>query len=207
MPRTEARPSSAAPRRVRRSLVLVHAAVAAALLTACGGAPPPIAGFVAIESTFDASTEGWTSSEAEAPAWEAPGVLTLVDAAGGWYHAIAPDAFHGDWTGAGTVGLRVRADAGGVVYPLRLVVTGGGETIVHEFALEDLEAGVWRTLAAPLQASAWTVYAGERTEGAQVDATTFAAVLADVTDFRVRVDLNDRFTGDEVNQLDDVRVY
>lgn len=205
MPPTDARPSSGTPRRVRGAVAL--AAAAAVLLTACGGTPPPITGFVAIETPFDASTEGWTSSEAEAPVWEAPGVLTLVDAAGGWYYAIAPEAFHGDWTGASTVGLRVRADDAGVVYPLRLVVTGAGETIVYEFALSDLEAGVWRTLAAPLQPSAWTVYAGEQTDGAPVDATAFAAVLADVSDFRVRVDLNDGFTGDEVNQLDDVRVF
>ena len=206
MPRTAIRLSSRAPRRRHRTGALVLAAMIASL-TACGGTPPPTPGFTAIESAFDASTEGWTSSEPEAPTWQAPGVLVLVDAGGGWYHAIAPAKFHGDWTGAETVRLRVRADAGGVVYPLRLVVAGAGATLVHQFPLSALEPGDWRTLSAPLVAGAWTVFAGHETDGPEVDAATFADVLAAVEDFRVRVDLNDGYTGDEINVLDDVGVY
>jgi hypothetical protein len=185
---------------------VLAALFAATLLVACSAAPAPGPGFAPRVATFDASTDGWTSSEDQPPAWEAPGVLVLVDDAPGWYRAIAPAGFHGDWRAASRVDLRVRADDGGVVYPLRLELTGAGRTLVHAFALDALAAGAWRSLGVDLVPAAWRVDAGEDAEGDPVDAATFAAVLADVEGFAIRVDLNDAFTGDERNLLDDVEV-
>jgi hypothetical protein len=191
--------------RVALALALLSFAV---VLTACSTPTPPNGPvFTAIESTFDSDVEGWTSSEPLDPVWAAPGYLSLVDGDGGWYYAIAPAGFHGDWTGANRIDVDALADAAGILYPLRLVVTGGGTTMVHEFALDALEAGEWRTVGVELDAALWTTFVDETNLGPALDATTFAAVLADVTDFRVRIDLNDGFQGDEFNGLDDVKVH
>lgn len=177
------------------------------MLVACstptGGAP---SAFTPIASTFDTDTEGWTSSEPFDPSWAAPGYLSLVDAGPSWYYAIAPSAFHGDWTGASSVSFDVLADAAGVLFPVRVVLSGAGATLYHEFPLSALEAGEWRALSVPLVAGSWRVFAGEEAEGEPVAVATFATVIADVDDFRVRVDVNDAFEGDEFNGLDDVVV-
>ena len=175
----------------------------AACSTPTGGAPPA---FTPIASTFDTDTEGWTSSEPLDPAWAPPGYVSLVDAGPSWYYAIAPSAFHGDWTGASGVSFDVLADADGVLFPVRVVVSGADATLYHEFPLSALEAGEWRALSVPLTAGSWRVFAGEEVEGAVVDAETFAAVVASVDDVRIRVDLNGKAQGDEFNGLDDVVV-
>jgi hypothetical protein len=181
-------------------------ALALALAACSPGAPNGDPTFDPISSTFDADTEGWTSSEPMDPTWQAPGYLELVDDGPDWYHAIAPVSFHGDWTGATQLSFDVLADDAGVVYPVRVVLTRGSDTIYHEFGLNALAAGEWRSLEVAFEASAWRVFAGEQTEGAAVDVETLALVLADVEDFRIRIDLNDGFQGDEVNGLDDVVV-
>lgn len=176
--------------------------------TACTTPTPPIGPvFTAIESTFDSDVEGWTSSELLDPVWAAPGYLSLIDGGSGWYFAIAPARFHGDWTGANRIDVDALADTGGPSYPLRLVVTGAGTTMVHEFALAALEAGEWRTVGVELDPALWTTFVDETNLGPSVDAVKFAEILADVTDLRVRIDLTDDFQGDEFNGLDDVRVH
>jgi hypothetical protein len=175
----------------------------AACSTPTGGGP---SAFTPIASTFDTDTEGWTSSEPLDPSWAAPGYLSLVDGGPSWYYAIAPGRFHGDWTGASSVSFDVLADADGVLFPVRVVVSGAGANLYHEFPLSALEAGAWRALSVPLTVGAWRAFAGEEVEGDVVDAETFAAVVASVDDFRIRVDLNSKSEGDEFNGLDDVVV-
>jgi hypothetical protein len=176
-------------------------------LAACTQAPPPPpSGFEAIESRFDSTTDGWTTTEAQAPYWEAPGHLVVVDDGSDWQFAVAPAKFAGDWRGAEGVSFRVRADPGPLTYPVRLRVTGPAGSVYVEFPIEDLEPGEWVELSAPFEAGAWRQFAGEETIGALATQDELEAVLADVDDLRIRLDLTSKFTGDEANLLDDVVV-
>ena len=183
---------------------------ATALLVTLAACSTPTAGgpsvFTPIASTFETDVEGWTSSEPADPAWMAPGYLELVDSAGGWYYAIAPDDFLGDWTGAERISFDVLADGGGVLYPVRVRLWSGTSSIYHEFPTGSLAKEEWRSLEVDLVASAWRSFDGEDSEGALVDDAAFAAILTEVDGFWIRVDLNNAFTGDEVNGLDDVAV-
>lgn len=187
-------------------LAVVLALVA---LAACTQAPPPLpppSGFEAIESRFDSTTGGWTTTEAQPPYWESPGHLVVVDEGSDWQYAVAPAKFAGDWRAAEGVSFRVRADPGPLTYPVRLRVTGPVGSVYVEFPIEDLEPGEWVELSAPFMAGAWRQFAGEETVGAVATQDELDAVLADVDDLRIRLDLTSKFTGDEANLLDDVVV-
>jgi len=176
-------------------------------LAACSPPPTPPAGFEPVTARFEADTEGWASAEGQAPTWQAPGYLSVADEGAGWQYAIAPAAFHGDWTGARAIRFRVLVDPGPIVYPLRVMVSSPEHTLYVTFALEALTPSEWVALSAPLTAGVWRHFDGEDTEtGPVATPAELAATLADVVDLRFRLDLTDKFVGDEVNGLDDVVV-
>lgn len=191
----------------RRPLALLGS-LALLALAACSPPPAqqPPPSFEAIGSTFDADTEGWTTVEASAPTWQAPGHLRVVDAGAAWQYAVAPARFAGDWTGAERVRFRVQSDPGPVVYPVRVTVSGEEHTLYVEFPLDALTPGDWSELSAPLTAGQWRHFDGDDTEGPVATQAELDATLAGVVDLRVRLDTTDKFTGDEVNGLDDVVV-
>lgn len=199
-----------APSPSRRRLAAAGTILSLALLVlaACTSPPvvPPPEDFEEIAATFDADAEGWTSAEPEAPTWQAPGYLQVVDFGGDWQYAVAPAKFLGDWTGAGAVSFDVLADPGLVVYPVRVMITGGGHVLYVEFPVGDLVPGDWVTLSAPLTAPEWRHFDGESSEGVVATQTELDEALADVTDLRIRLDTTDKSGGDEVNGLDDVLV-
>lgn len=177
-------------------------------LAACTQAPPqePPAGFEAISATFDTDHEGWTSTEANAPVWQAPGHIVVVDAGDDWQYAIAPATFHGDWSEAGTVQLRVIADPGPLIYPLRVMISGVDHTLYMEFALNELVSGQWVAFEAPLVAGQWQHFDGDDNQGPIATQDELDATLAEVVDLRVRLDTTTKSNGDESNGLDDVVV-
>lgn len=198
---------AAAPARAR----LAPAAIALALLALAACSPPPPVqppedDFEAIAATFDADTEGWTTAEADAPTWQAPGYLRVVDAGIGWQYAVAPAAFAGDWTGAETISFAVLSDPGPLVYPVRVTVSGVDHTLYVEFPLGELVPGDWATLTASLTAGEWRHFDGDDVAGPVATQAELDATLAEVVDLRIRLDTTDKFTGDEANGLDDVRV-
>lgn len=176
----------------------------ATLLAACSASPPGT--FEPVSSTFDVDLEGWTSEQLDAPTWAQPGHLLIVDADDDWNYAVAPAKFHGDWTGARSLALRVLADAGAVAYPVRVVVRGPQHTLYWEFDTSELTSGAWSTLEAPLVVGGWRHLAGEGTQGQAATQPELSATLADVRDLRVRLDLTSKSAADELNGLDDVSV-
>lgn len=190
----------------RRHLALAAGALLA--LAACSPPPPPQppSGFEPIAATFDQDTEGWTSTEPASPAWEAPGHLVVVDDGSSWQYAVAPAAFVGDWTGAEAIRFRVMADEGPMQFPLRVVVTGSAHALYVEYPLDALTPGGWVMLSAPFAEGTWRRFVDEDSEGALATQAEIDEAIANVADLRIRLDLNDKFTGDEVNRLDDVVV-
>lgn len=191
-------------RRTRRSAPLVGLIVLLAL-GACAQSPPP-RDFNPIQSTFATDVEGWTTAEPSDPVWEAPGHIVIVDAAGGWQYAIAPEKYHGDWTGANAVRFRVLADPDPAAYPVRMMISGDEHTLYREFDLDVLIAGDWAALSASLLAGQWRHFASEDSQGPVATQGELDATLSAVSDFRLRLDLTSKSSGDEVNALDDVVV-
>jgi len=208
-----ARPSLLAAARSRRrpGAAGLRLATAAALtllvLAACSPPPAPPGDFEPIASRFDADTEGWTSAEDQAPTWQAPGYLSVVDDDIGWQYAIAPARFHGDWTGAETLSFRVLVDDGLIEHPLRVMISGPDHALYVAFPLDDLVSGEWVAFSVPLKAGRWLHFDGEDVlEGPVATPSELAATLAAVQDLRIRLDLTEKFSGDEVNGVDDVVV-
>lgn len=197
-----------APSRRGRLAAGTILSLALLVLAACTSPPvvPPPEDFEEIAATFDADTEGWTSAEPDSPTWQAPGYLQVVDSGGDWQYAVAPAKFLGDLTGASSVSFNVLADAGLVVYPVRVMISGGSHVLYVEFPVGDLVPGDWATLSAPLTAPEWRHFDGESSEGIVATHTELNEALADVTDLRIRLDTTDKSSGDEVNGLDDVLV-
>lgn len=177
-------------------------------LVACSQAPPPEppTGFETISSTFETAHDDWTTTEADAPQWQAPGHIIVVDAGADWQYAVAPAKFHGDWREAQAVRFAVLADPGPLVYPVRVMITGVDFMLYREFALNELASGQWVAFAAPLVAGEWQHFDGDDTQGLPATQTELDATLAEVVDLRVRLDTTPKSDGDESNGLDDVVV-
>src|SRR5690606_28191188 len=144
-PNRVVRPRRSCPRVLRASPSSSSAAavIVVLALAACSPPPTPPTGFEPVTARFDADTEGWASAEGQAPTWQAPGYLSVADEGAGWQYAIAPAAFHGDWTGAETLSFRVLVDDGLIEHPLRVMISGPDHALYVAFPLDDLVSGEW----------------------------------------------------------------
>lgn len=155
-------------------------ALAASLTSSLNAAPP-------LTTTFSGSLEGWTSSHST---WQATGgnpggYCRLVNPVPPPFEAIvAPQGFRGDWrwldgTGAIRYDHAIFSTGSGIAgtAPHWIQLSGPGGTATWTGALPT-GATTWTTLTAPLRQSDWTVVSG-----------SWSGLLANVTDFRIRVEL------------------
>jgi hypothetical protein len=180
------------------SLIAMVAAVAAAL--PCRAA--------AVESAFDAGSEGWTTvGDSGSPSWIASGGnpaghIRATDTVGGisWFFR-APTAFYGDHSDAygGILSFDMLQVDASVQYDDRdVIMTGGNVTVWYDFPNNPLttwthyaavldDAGGWRfgALAAPVAASAEQIQ----------------TVLANLADLQIRGEFR---TGADSASLDNV---
>lgn len=167
---------------------------------------PPPEDFEPITSTFETDVEGWVSVELDAPVWQAPGYILITDNGADWQYAVAPPKFHGDWSGAASLRFKLLADPALVEFPIRVIVEGAEHSLYVEYELDEIVPGAWVELNAPLAAGPWRHVVSEQVEGPVATQPEIDEALADVSDLRIRLDVNNKFEGDEANGLDDVVV-
>jgi hypothetical protein len=98
---------------------------------------------------------------------------------------IAPASFHGDWTGARALVLE-KQSSGGSYYASGagavgdVILSGPNGTARYRFA-ED-HSGEWKAFRVPLDGTGWSLDEGT---------ASLAAVLSNVTDFRIRAEYGD----------------
>ena len=149
----------------------------------------------AVASTFDASDDGWTSSDGAKALSHEGGALFVRDVTRAWHWLTAPAQFHGDWSLIGKIRLRIRADASAPVHhPVVLELEGRAARASYTVDTRFLQQGEWREISIPLRAASWSVRGG------------WEDLIDDVTRFRVRLDLHDATEEMETNALDDVRL-
>jgi hypothetical protein len=159
-------------------------------------------------STFDTDLEAWTC-DTSGCSWAATGGnpdghLRFDEGGDGTTEAIAPDTFWGDWTDLDGVGNifydhSIISEGTGVFGydPYYVRISGPGGSAEWE---GDTPSGAtsWLLITAPLVESEWTVTSG-----------TWSALLADVTDLRIRIELvqNSGGANDEVDGIDNVCLH
>jgi hypothetical protein len=147
------------------------------------------------ESTFDDGPQGWTSSDGPHALEVRWGALVVKDVTEDWHWLEAPSRYRGDWRAVSAIHLRIRAaDGSSGSHPAVLAIAGPAGEATHALHGRFLRAGEWRTVRVPMDAALWDV------------SGTWSALLASVTSFRIRLDLDGRTDGMEVNLLDDVRL-
>lgn len=136
----------------------------------------------------DWSYQGASSVSNPGDDGNAGGYLLFGDASGASTYAYAPSRFLGDWTGLEDIGhltvdIRVRSASGdnlGAAEFVRLLGPGGVAHVSLEPGDLPTSGQVWKTFRFPLTASQWTL-----------DSGTWAGLLADVIECRVKVEFFD----------------
>jgi len=159
-------------------------------------------------STFDTGLDGWTC-DTSGCSWAATGgnpdgYLRFDEGGDSTTQAVAPGTFWGDWSDLDGIGNifydhRIISEGTGVFgyspYYVRIAGPGGSAEWVG-----DTPSGAtdWVLIAAPLVESEWTVTSG-----------TWSALLADVTDLRIRIEqvTNSGGANDEVDGIDNVCLH
>lgn len=202
--------------------VFVLSVLAAAFLSILP-APPAGAQQVSAESTFDSSTDAWTSDipgdiARKANGGQSGGFMRFNDTVGGGTFLIAPAKFLGDYrplarkTGpvCGARPRPARCD-GSIAFfhrivavtnvvsidPYSVVMSGPGGSATWKGAVPEGETG-WVKVKAPLRKSHWVVTSGD-----------WNGLLANVTDMRVQIELvgNTTVPGDtDVEGLDQIQL-
>jgi len=159
-------------------------------------------------STFDADLEGWTC-DTSGCSWVATGGnpdghLRFDEGGDGTTEAIAAVTFWGDWSDLDGVGNiyydhSIISEGTGVYGydPYYVRIAGPGGSAEWEGDTPSGATG-WVLITVPLVESEWTVTSG-----------TWSALLADVTDLRIRVELvkNSGGANDEVDGIDNVCLH
>lgn len=152
----------------------------------------PLSAF-GVESTFSTDNEGWIiidhgSSTDPTPASGInftdpnPGVtsgrLIVQDIGNDWNWIVSPAKFHGDWSTYNGLDIDLITDDATTLFNLRIFIADGVNSATYEFPLAGTPGGSVLDLSAPLSESEWTV------------SGNWAQLLANVTAFYVRIDLN-----------------
>jgi hypothetical protein len=147
-----------------------------------------------IVTEFDSDLEGWTVIEDGTTSWQAaggnPGGWMRVDdfTEGDWIWAKAPASILGGWTGWQYISVDVRIVSGSPSETVDFMISGPGGSAT--FTSGQVPTSGWLTFTTELEESRWSVTSG-----------TWAALLADVTEFLVRAEYR---TGDEAVGIDNV---
>jgi hypothetical protein len=156
-------------------------------------------------STFDTDLDGWTC-DTSGCSWAATGGnpdghLRFQEGGDGTTEAVAPGTFLGDWSDLDGVGNifydhSIISEGTGVFGydPYYVRISGPGGSAEWEGDTPSGATG-WLSITAPLDESEWTVTSG-----------TWSALLADVTDLRIRIELvqNSGGASDEVDGIDNI---
>ena len=133
------------------------------------------------EETADVAGSGWRVNLGEV---EVSGdiIATTPPGDGLTSYYIAPPVFHGDWTGARALVLEKKS-SGGNYYSSGAGANGdvilSGPNGTARYLFEPDHSGAWTAYRVPLDGMGWTLDGG---------ATSLAAVLSAVTDFRIRAE-------------------
>ncbi len=131
------------------------------------------------------------------------GYLEVTDVENDWLFAVAPEKFHTDWSPFPYVSADIKGDSAGIEHSVAFFIFSGSEKWVHVFDANQVEAGEWtQPLLATLDEPNWTRLTGTGPQN-------FNSVISNVTDFKIRIDLNDNnVVGGtaEINGIDNVAV-
>jgi hypothetical protein len=164
---------------------------------------PPALG--SVTTTFDVGLEGWTVTGDNASAWSGTGgnpggCLKVNDlVTGDMNYAVAPLAFHGDWSaldGTGTLSAEIYEDrtSGSWIAPayiFRIAGPGGAARALSGSAYLPLD-GTWNLYSVPLTAAEWVLERG-----------TWSDLLANVNSLTI---LAEFVTGPEDTRLDNIQL-
>ena len=144
-------------------------------------------------STFDSGLDGWTPSGRTCILSNPGGFLRAQDLDGGWSRPVAPEKFAGDWRRVGRISFDIRPDAGRALqYPAAVrVMNANGEFSEFEFEESATPIGVWSTLSVRIGPGEgnWDIP---------------ASIRAAVSEFSIRIDLNDNNLDSGTIELDDL---
>ena len=153
------------------------------LLGAVDGGSP----FVVASSTFDAGSDGWAvvadgTLTYQAAGGNPGGYIRITDTGGGIATlVVAPGKFDGDWRaydGAATLQLDIQHTLGaGSGHPIVIISGPGGSAT---YTMGGAVPTSWGTVTIPIDEGAWTVNSG-----------SWNAILADIDDVTVNVDISD----------------
>ncbi len=151
-------------------------------------------------SAFDTGVDGWQPTDTSCEIVHTGDHITVRDLDSDWVWIEAGPDYFGDWSACGSVTFDILGDTNSpILFPVQLELSGPAGNILYTFAVGDVVAGQWRTLIAPLERSAWSF------------TDDFSALLANVTSFRIRLDLTNAAAntpGDplEIHGIDNIRV-
>lgn len=150
------------------------------------------AGIVAV-STFDSGLGGWSPTGRSCVLSNPGGFLRVQDVDNDWSRPVAPPAFTGDWRKVGRISFAIRPDASRALqYSVALRVKNAqGTSSEHVVAMASTPIGVWSSLS---------VHLGTGTGQWNIP----AALRASVSEFSIRIDMNDNFLDGGTIELDDL---
>lgn len=158
-------------------------------------------------STFNTGLQSWTSNTPTQIAWQATGgnpggFVQFTDMSSATTYIDAPAAYHGSWSaldGAGYLTYQhdIISETGVTGYsPYQVNLSGPGGAATFYGATPSAASTGWQTIVAPLVSADWTVTSG-----------TWSALLANVTDLQIVIDLvsNATIPGDtDIEGIDNV---
>jgi len=186
-------------------LISIHAAALAGGLV-FAAAPALAADTILAQSTFDSDLDGWTSTVNGTVSWSAGGghpggrMLFSNDTSDSTF-VVAPAKFR-----TGAIDFKKLNNKGYIVFQHELVQNGGTGFVAYEIDMTGpggaavFTGGLplnklnnWQTVVAPLVQGNWTVSGG-----------SWTALLNDVEDIRIRIELIDG--SPDVEAIDNVKI-
>jgi hypothetical protein len=150
-------------------------------------------------STFDSGLDGWAPIGRTCALTNPGGYLHIQDVDNDWARPLAPLQFTGDWRSVGRVSFDIRPDATAPLgYSAAVRVKNAqGATSEFEFPMSATPIGVWSTVSVRIGPGAgnWNIP---------------AALRAGVTEFSLRIDMNNKSLDGgtiEFNDVDNVTLW
>ncbi|MBX3380024.1 MAG: hypothetical protein KF805_08000 [Phycisphaeraceae bacterium] len=171
----------------------------ASLIVSSALASAALAADIVAQSTFDSGLDGWTPVGRTCALTNGGGYLLVQDIDNDWSRPLAPASYNGDWDKVGRISLDVRPDnSKPIQWGIGLrVKNAGGQISEFEFPTSATPIGVWTRIGVQVGSAPgqWNIP---------------AAIRSAVTEFTVRIDVNDRSLDGgtlEFSGLDNVILY